>query len=230
MTQTSGDSPAAPQPSGSAGRGDYEVKQGDCIESIAFEHGHFWQTLWNDPGNQDLRSVRKNPNVLLSGDRVAIPPLRVSEDSCATDHRHRFLRKGVPSKLQIRLLDADGNPRANLKCVVDIDGTRHINKTDADGWVRLPITPNAKAGKIIIEEDGVTESYVLNLGHLDPIKEIAGIQQRLENLGYSCIDERGSLGDRTKAALRRFQKQYGLNESGEVDQTTTAKLHEIYGS
>ncbi|MFH1075402.1 MAG: hypothetical protein V1753_00935 [Pseudomonadota bacterium] len=52
---------------------DYIVKQGDCIESIAFKHGLFWETVWNHPNNQQLKQERKNPNILLAGDKVFVP-------------------------------------------------------------------------------------------------------------------------------------------------------------
>ena len=43
----------------------YTVKQGDCISSIADQMGFFWDTVWNDPNNEQLRNRRKNPNAHL---------------------------------------------------------------------------------------------------------------------------------------------------------------------
>ena len=37
---------------------DYVAKAGDCLTSIAFEHGFDWKTLWNHPNNAKEASVK----------------------------------------------------------------------------------------------------------------------------------------------------------------------------
>ena len=61
------------------------VKQGDCISNIAYQHGHFPDTIWNDSKNSDLRQKRKDPNVLLPGDVVYIRDIEAKEESCASE-------------------------------------------------------------------------------------------------------------------------------------------------
>jgi len=92
------------------GSGDYVIRAGDCIASIAFEHGLFWETVWNDPGNTELRTSRKTPYVLLPGDRVTIPELRERQESRPTDQLHRFVRKGVPVIVKIKILESPPPP------------------------------------------------------------------------------------------------------------------------
>jgi len=213
---------------GPAGK-NYVVKQGDCMESIAFKNGLFWKTIWNHSNNQQLRSVRKSPNVLSPGDKVFVPEKRMKEESGATEQTHRFKRKGVPSKLQIQLFDEDGKPRGNLNYCIIIEGKLHRDKTSLDGWVRVPIVPNAKRGRLIVQENNKQEVYELNLGNIDPIDQVEGIRQRLKNLGFDCGGEGRELGEQTKATLKEFQHQYQLPESGEPDQDTQAKLKQVYG-
>jgi len=82
----------------------YEVQKGVCISSIAFNHGFFWKTLWKDGSNSQLKSKRKDPNILHEGDTVHIPDLALKEESGATEQRHRFKLKGVPAKLKLKLM------------------------------------------------------------------------------------------------------------------------------
>ncbi|MEO6800582.1 MAG: peptidoglycan-binding domain-containing protein [Rhodanobacter sp.] len=95
----------APASSGPKGGDVHVVGAGECISSIAQEHGHVWNTLWDHPANAALKSARGDPNVLLEGDQLTVPPLRVREESCAVDQRHRFVRKGVPAKFRLRVME-----------------------------------------------------------------------------------------------------------------------------
>jgi hypothetical protein len=82
---------------------DYTARTGDCILSIAYEHGFFWETLWNDAGNAELKQKRKSPNILVEGDVVHIPDLTPKEESGATEKRHQFKLKAVPAVLILKI-------------------------------------------------------------------------------------------------------------------------------
>ena len=127
------------------------------------------------------------------------------------------------------MLDEEDEPRADIEYVIDIDGDIYSSKTDADGWIRRPIPPNAKIGKLILREDGEEEEYDLNLGHLNPIDQDIGVQQRLNNLGFDCGQETGKPGSQTQEALKQFQKKYNLEKTGVPDDATRSKLEEVYG-
>lgn len=214
--------------SGPVGRGNYEVRPGDCIESIAFSHGHFWQTIWNDIQNLQLRNARKNPNIMLPGDKVFVPEIQIKHESCVTGRRHKFVRRGVPSKLSILLKDEKGQPRADLEYVLVIDGMIFNGRTDGTGRIQHPIPPNAQWGKLSIGTEG--EEYPLKLGYMDPISEISGVQARLSNLGYTCGQPSDKLNEETRQALRDFQDKHQLKQTGEPDQTTCDKLIQEHGS
>jgi N-acetyl-anhydromuramyl-L-alanine amidase AmpD len=100
--------------------------------------------------------------------------------------------------------------------------------TDSEGRLEHSIPPNAKKGKLFFGKK--REEYILNLGHMDPLNELIGVQKRLNNLGFQCGSAYGVFGTQTKDALKAFQKKHHLTESGEVDDATKNKLNEIYGS
>lgn len=167
------------------------VQQGECISSIAMDYGHSPDTIWDVPENAELKGRRRNPNVLYRGDVVVIPDQRERYELRATDVCHSFRRKGVPERLHVRLLDEFDQPRADLPYLLTIDGRTRSGNTDANGELEEPIPPDARSGTIVLGDDQ-SEEIPLNLGHLDPITEIHGIQQRLVNLSYMIDSDSGT--------------------------------------
>ncbi|MGB9698785.1 MAG: LysM peptidoglycan-binding domain-containing protein [Thermodesulfobacteriota bacterium] len=204
---------------------EYVVKQGDCLSSIGKKYDIYWEKIWNHPKNAQLKELRKDPNVLYPGDNLFIPDKEEKEESIATGLKHRFRRKGVPEKLEL-VLCLEGEPRRNEDYELEIDGKLTKGTTDSEGKVSIPIPPGARKGKLILVKSG--EEFNLDLGYLDPITEITGVQARLANLGFD-LDVSGKWDEKSKEALKLFQKQNKLEPSGEIDETTRNKLQEVYG-
>lgn len=224
----SANAPDSASGKGPVGSGNHIVRQGDCVESIAYQHGHLWKTLWNHPQNAKLKQVRKDPNVLLPGDRIFIPELRVKEEAGGTEQRHRFCRKSVPSKLKLRFLDAKNRPRAGESYALEVDGTHYDGSLDSDGALEVSILPNARKGKLTLGQGDEQEEYELELGHLDPLAEVSGVQARLMNLGYDCGAVDGKSGPEIEGAIEAFQEDNDLKPTGKLDQTTLDKLFQIH--
>jgi N-acetylmuramoyl-L-alanine amidase len=211
------------------GNGQYTVQQGDCMASIAAIHGFFWKTLWDLPENAKLKEVRQNPNTLLPGDRVYIPEPRLRWEQRATNQRHSFVRKGVPSSLNVVVVDDEDKPIAHQPYTLAIDGFLFRGVTDGDGAVHHPIPPNAVKGVLRLGSGADQREYFLNLGHLDPIETISGMQGRLRNLGLYAGSIDGDCNAETVSALLLFQEKYRLSASGKYDDTTQSKLREVSG-
>lgn len=206
-----------------AGAGNYVAQQGDCMESIALDHGFFWKTLRNLPENSDLKSARKDPNVLLPGDSVFIPKIRVNLVSGAAGTRHKFVRKGVPSKLRIEV-KWGGLPLANQKYIIEIDGIASSGVTTGTGVVDVPIAPSAKRAVLKVGDDpALVTIYQFTLGGIDPIESISGIATRLLNLGFPASGGADS-SEALKESLILFQDKYQLPTTGQLDDATRKKL------
>jgi len=199
----------------------HKVRQGECIESIAMRYGMFWQSIWDDPKNINLKAKRSDSNVLMPDDTVYVREKALKWVDGATESKHRFRRKGVPSKLRIRLMN-DDEPCVKTRCVLIIDGLAIEKETDSDGWLIVPIPPDARQGDLFVGES--EEEHHLQLGCMDPPDEISGLQSRLNNLGFPCGDAEGVLGPGTVAALRNFQRKHDLHVTGKPDKATVDKL------
>lgn len=205
------------------------VEQGESVESIAFQHGHFWQTLWNHPENADLKTLRKDPNVLFPGDRIYVPELRQGSVEVKTGATYRFRRKGVPSKLHL-ILRMNDRVLANTPYAIEIDGKVLQGESNDKGEVIQPIAPNAKGGRIRVGVGFASVIYDLDLRALDPIDTVSGVQARLRNLGYTIPAVSGEIDSSTRAALARFRKEHGLSgDDAEPDQPLRSALESAYG-
>ncbi len=238
-----------PDAPATAGSGDYVVEPGDCIASIAFDHGFFWQTLWDDSGNSSLKEARSSPDMLLPGDLVTVPALRVQDKDAAVENRHRYRRKGVPAKLRLQILEPDTDdaappeppdpnqnavsyeepaekpikrrPLKNVRWVLNVDGHSTEGTTSDDGMVEATISPSAQSATLQIEPGGPHDRTIeIDLGRLDPIETLSGAAQRLRNLAFDAPDAREATAESLAQPLTLFQKTYDLTVNGEYDGPT----------
>jgi hypothetical protein len=200
---------------------EHKVRRGECLARIAFDRGFAIDTIWNHADNAALRAERKTPYVLAEGDVVVIPDKREGGASCATGRRHVFRRKGVPEVLRVQL-KRFGEPRANVAYTLEIDGRSMAGTTDAEGRIEHYLMPDARAGRILIEDDVI----VLQLSHLPPITADAGVRARLYNLGLLAAD---ADDDAFAEAVRAFQRAQHLPRTGAVDEATRVALEREYG-
>lgn len=204
---------------------DHVIQPGDSVTSLAERYGFFASTIWDYPANKALRERRSNMDTLRPGDVVAIPDKAKRIEACGTEARHRFVRKGIPAVFRLQLFDQD-KPRANQSYQLEIDGKLFPGTTDGEGVLRVNLPPASREGQVIIGPDRMIVE--LRFGELDPIEETAGIQKRLNNLGFECGEPDGEMNPRTTAAIREFQRRFGLDASGEPDSATRKKLGEAH--
>jgi N-acetylmuramoyl-L-alanine amidase len=211
----------------------HTVEQGDCFSSIADLYGFAdYRAIYNHPANVALKQKRPNPNVLFPGDTVVIPDKEQKEISCATGQQHIFQVQRPTTLLRLRVQDDQNKAFANKKYRLTIDGVMTEGQTDGDGLITQKISPSAIKGSLLVwiydDPHAPGVPFPLDLGHLDPVTEVSGVQGRLNNLGFDCGPVDGLMGPDTEDALRAFQAQMGLQVTGQPDSATQAKLLEVH--
>lgn len=201
------------------------VEQGEYLAQIADKYGfRSGRVIWEHAGNQGLRKLRQNPNVLLPGDTIFIPDLAPKTLSVPTTKKHVFVVPAEHLLLRLRVRDFDDQPVRNAACEVEVDGAKSKMVTDGDGLVELKIPRTAREGKLSIPELDI--EVPLKIGHLDPPDAKSGWVGRLRNLGYLCeSDDPSSVRD----AIEEFQCDHKLKLTGLPDATTQSKLKELHG-
>lgn len=227
----------------------YEVKQGDYLSKIAKDHGFSdWRTIYDDLQNTDFRKLRPNPNVICPGDRVYIPDRKVKTVVVRTGVTHKFVIKTARAGISILLKDINGEPVAIKKYELTCGSETFIrihnqSRTQPNfdpanlsrGVVRELFRSPPTEGVLkvwLADESASTPDYqcIVNVGHLDPVTEVKGIQARLSNLGFLCGKVDGQLGPKTQQALRAFQQRHGLDVTGNPDAATQSQIEKAHGA
>ena len=204
----------------------HHVESGECVHSLAAERGLTIKSIWLHSQNSELRQKRKSPHLLCAGDVLFIPDADPRQEAGSTAKKHQFKRKGVRAKLQL-ILKRNGEAVADKPFRLDLSGQGLEGTTDAKGLISLVIPSTAKQATLHIQD--WNEALPLNLGGLDPIDEISGIQARLKNLGLTPGPIDGIDGPKTQAAVRNFQAEVDAKVDGIVGPETKGLLEKKYG-
>ncbi len=210
---------------------EHTVEQGDTIASIASAYKVALRSVLYAAENEELLRTR-TPEQLFEGDIVFIPDDPPEPVMLTTDRVHTFIVRPATVQLKVRFLSG-GAPRALEPCSIQVDDADPIEmKLDRDGWLRIEAPPTATRLVVtFFPGTSYAEEATLRLGHLDPVTETRGIQQRLNNLGFDCGAEDGDAAERTQAALRAFQATTSEDApSGTACSKTAAALTDLHRS
>ncbi len=199
----------------------------DTAESLGFAHGLVWETVWAAPENADLRSSKREGLVLYPGDRLFIPERRQQWKPAPLDQRSTFRRRGVPSKIRLKL-ELNDIPEQGVPYVLEIDQQRIESWVPADGIIEHWVRPDQDDAVLWVGQGATRRRLLLKLRELRPLDTLEGVQNRLANLGYP-VSESGELDEPTRDMLRLFQQRNELPVTGEVDEATLARLKARHG-
>jgi len=206
----------------------HSVRQGESILSLSRQYGVPADKILNHANNRQLKQSQRDRGILYPGDQLVIPEIELKEELCATDRRHRFCCSNRNVFLRVRFMKKN-EPRAGEPFLLRA-GTREIRgHLDNDGWLVARIPADAEEATVLLGEGARQEKFELRVGHLDPISESRGVQQRLNNLGFLCGEENDEINDATAEAIRMFQAKHGLTQTAEFDDATRTRLREVYG-
>jgi len=199
------------------------VKPGDCLYSLAAQHGFTADTLKAHANNQALMEQRPDPTQLLPGDQVFIPEKKCTPVVAETGMRHRFRRNGTRTTVKARFLDFD-KPLAKQRYILNADGQLSDGITDDNGGIDITLAATVKTATVIIGAAPNEREYTLQLGGLDPADTVTGQQQRLSNLGFYDGNIDGTKGAMTNEAIRAFKINQELTVNDQLDPETLTLL------
>lgn len=167
------------------------VKSGECLSSIAAKAGfRRWQTIYEDPDNEEFRQLRPNPNIIFPGDRLVIPAIAREQVQLGTGRTHRLRVPSQLTQLRVELFDGSVGAMLDARYELRISGSSDIIEGELDGGqLRTDIPAAARSAHLIVfahDSGRPIAEFMLHLGHLDPHDTLSGMQARLTALGYDC--------------------------------------------
>jgi hypothetical protein len=243
---SSGDAPWTGGGAAAAAEDTYTVQQDECVTKLADRFGLTPSVLW--AANDSLARERTSMNILAPDDALVIPQRTPKLQSASVKWRYTVVRLEAMTRLRIRFLDQDGEPRPELPYLLSVERRYDrpvadiADKTTKDGFVIQRIPADTTIARITLDtsdEEWETrllraehdrEEYVFHVSRLDPIDVPRGVQARLNNLGYRCGDEDGEVGPDTRRAIAYFQREQRLTATGELDAETAALLVQLHRS
>jgi hypothetical protein len=203
------------------------VRQGEYLEQLAFNLGFDAKLVWDHEKNADLKKLRKDQhNILFPGDVLYIPALDAPPPAPVQGGTENAYSADIPKRtIQLQLHD-DCGPLPNEPHRIEGLGDPIEGTCDDQGKLSFDVPLTTREVLLVLPNRG---AFSLCVGDLDPSAEITGIQMRLAALGFYWGTPTGELDDDTRDAILRFQRDNGLEMTGELNADTVAKIESSYG-
>lgn len=176
-------------------------------------------------------SVELSSNVDINGQQVNMN----CGGGAASSHDDQE-QQSETRQITLRLHDADMRGFSDKRYRIVAGGIKCDGTTDCRGILRATIPAAATVAQVTLwtgrypSEPRLKWAVQLRNDALPPPTDPEGALVRLKSLGYFDGEPVPILTEIAKDAIRMFQEDYELGDSGELDSTTAAKIQEIHGS
>jgi N-acetylmuramoyl-L-alanine amidase len=211
------------------------IRQGEYTTKLASDMGFSAQEVWDHPKNAELKSQRKEMDVLFPGDLLFIPEAAPEPLPVKLKASNQYELKVAKVLVEV-VFGLGGKPLADeafevLGLPFELKG-----KSGGDGSVKIEVPVYARQLEISFTERSLV--FTLRVGDMDPIDERSGVRMRLANLGMIPDESRASaLANESsdadlveEEAIRAFQESRGLEPTGKLDDATKSALVDAHGS
>lgn len=191
-------------------------------------------TLGDDAtlASKEIRLFSTQASLLLDGEaKLDAPAVKLN---CAGIDPKKRDDKGQPPKtkpLSVKLTDGDLCELAGKDYVLLAAGVKYEGKTSAAATVEHDIPAEAERAVLILwtgeRPHGECIQFRISIEDLAPTNTVAGAKTRLSNLGYHDARQGEELDAETRAGLEDFQRDHGLQPTGELDDATVAALTRV---
>lgn len=196
----------------------HTVQKGDNLSKIARQYKlKDWRVIYNHPENAAFRKRRKNPNLILPGDEIYIPPTQDQSTSVNTGKIHQFVIKpDVPlpdlSWLKVRVLYDDPweTPLPEEQVDIRVDNTVFAEKQALQtGAGKNSRVRDQAAAKETAQEPGTLVLDEVPQGDVElEFSRVQGIEQEIETLRNSIEIRLDGAYHALVNEMSEFQKQW----------------------
>jgi Putative peptidoglycan binding domain len=205
---------------------DHDLRPGDHLSRVAGSYRfRSYGPLWNDAANAAFRHRRPNPHILAAGESVHVPELNLREVDRPTEARHRFRAELHPLVVRLARKHWDGTLDDRAPAEIHLDDKPVAADPGGPGELAVPVGTLDDRLTIRVDDTELTA----RIGFLQPIDTLAGVRDRLTNLGYRAGDADRPDAPDFRSAVEEFQCDHGLVVDGKVGPVTRAALAKAHG-
>jgi N-acetylmuramoyl-L-alanine amidase len=176
--------------------------------------------------------------VLAAGDVLHVPEAEGQEQPYTAKSTNRYRAVVEMTQLRFRLRRGGAEVLANEPYRVTGMAQPIEGSSDGDGQVEIEVPAHQREIRLELPERG--EVMAIGVGQLGPVEGRRGLRSRLTNLGYlvpmemvhpigAGAQSSEEIDQENAEALRDFQRDQGIEPTGDLDDDTRRALIDAHG-